>query len=62
MKKGSLTPKNEEDCSFLVTPNFKKYMIDLLRAISSTDLPVLLEGIFFPFEKDVYLNLLRTDK
>ena len=30
--------------TYLVTDSVKKHIIDMLRAISSTDLPVLLEG------------------
>ncbi|EGR30434.1 type a von willebrand factor domain protein [Ichthyophthirius multifiliis] len=44
LNKGSLKIKKEEECEFLITDMFKKYTIDVLRAISSSDLPVLLEG------------------
>jgi midasin len=43
--KGTGAPvKKPEECEFFVTDTFKKYIIDLLRAIANTDLPVLLEG------------------
>ncbi|KAL4485768.1 hypothetical protein ABPG72_012308 [Tetrahymena utriculariae] len=44
VNKGTLIPKKAEECEFLVTDTFKKYIVDLLRAISNSDLPVLLEG------------------
>ena len=36
--------KPASSCNFLVTPSFEKYLRDLLRVISNTDLPILLEG------------------
>jgi len=44
VSRGSLAPKKPEECEFLVTETFRKYIVDLLRAISNSDLPVLLEG------------------
>lgn len=44
MQKGSLPVKRPDECEFFVTETFKKYIVDLLRAIANTDLPVLLEG------------------
>ncbi len=36
--------KKLEVCDFLVTESFESHIIDLLRAISNCDMPVLLEG------------------
>lgn len=44
MTKGPLKAKTPEECEFLVTDTFKRYIVDLLRAISNSDLPLLLEG------------------
>jgi midasin len=41
---GPQKPKTQEECEFLVTQTFERHIVDLLRAISNCDLPVLIEG------------------
>ena len=47
MKKGPLKCKKPEETDFEITKNFEKYLIELMRIISNTDLPILLEGITY---------------
>lgn len=44
MNEGPVGSKDASECEFLVTPSFESHMIDLVRAVSSSELPILLEG------------------
>lgn len=42
--KGPLEPKRPEELNFIITENFEKHVIDLLRVITGSELPILIEG------------------